>query len=370
MGNISTDSQANDAPVENAKLQKLPLTTRRDQQGGIGPTTTNNRHVNLFRKYTVAEMEQFVRGQHRLLIAENPDPKAYWLLQECLCQLELQKGLSPSEYIDFLTEILGFDREHLERARTVHDNHKDMESLDGKTLREALDDGLKSSNGCTEPGHGKESVPASKPDTKAEVAVPTEAAATSGSESFARETSPGPVGDVSGWSNDALLVGMRNESKEIRGLESPFPGRYHRLGTFVIETKKRFGDKNSKPIFRQEGIDSTKEWRSEQIAALYSHDQAFAFPSLRAILKTLPPRQPRNPKGKKSKDSGDHPDTAPQKPTEVQPAVNEENIVERFVELGIKVRELFGDGALDQAVEQIKAHALETFEDPVCGGVT
>ena len=40
-----------------------------------------------------------------------------------------------------------------------------------------------------------------------------------------------------------------------------------------------------------------------------------------------------------------------------------ENIVDRFVRLGIEVRETLGNDALDQAVEQIKAHVPETFEE-------
>ena len=144
-------------------------------------------------------------------------------------------------------------------------------------------------------------------------------------------------------------------------LNAPFPGRYHRLGTFIVESRKRFEEKYLKDVLLQERIDTTRAWRAEQIATLYTYDQAAAFPSLRAILKTLPAKQPRekNPKG------GDNGRGAmPQKPHQDLPTVaNNEEILDRFVALGIEVKEQFGNDALDQALEQIRAHIPETLED-------
>jgi hypothetical protein len=42
---------------------------------------------------------------------------------------------------------------------------------------------------------------------------------------------------------------------------------------------------------------------------------------------------------------------------------DDETILDRFIRLGIEVRELLGDEALDKALEQIRAHVPETFED-------
>jgi hypothetical protein len=56
--------------------------------------------------------------------------------------------------------------------------------------------------------------------------------------------------------------------------------------------------------------------------------------------------------------------TAPQEPLPVSPEpASAETTLDSFIQLGIRVRELLGDEALDQAVVQIKAHAPETFEE-------
>jgi hypothetical protein len=181
-------------------------------------------------------------------------------------------------------------------------------------------------------------------------------------ESFTRETSSGEVGDISVRDDQAVLAGVKKECEEIRALDSNYPAQYHRLGTFIIEACKRFGDENVKQSLRQEGIDNTRAWRAEQIAKLYTYDQAVEFPSLRAILTTLPAKQPRNPKAK-LKGGGDHQATEPQKPHHIpQEVVSEETIVARFIRIGIEVRELFGDEEFDQAIEQIRNHTSETFE--------
>jgi ABC-type enterochelin transport system substrate-binding protein len=173
------------------------------------------------------------------------------------------------------------------------------------------------------------------------------------------------VGDISSWDDQAVAAGMQSECAEMRALDSHFPARYHRLGTFINESTKRFGKENVKQVLRQEEIDNTKAWRAEQIATLYTFDQAVAFPSLRAILKTLPAKQPRKPKPKAVLTGGDdHQGGTPQEPTQVfSVAVTEETILDRFIQLGIKVRELLGDEALDQAVERIKSHVPETLEE-------
>jgi hypothetical protein len=182
-------------------------------------------------------------------------------------------------------------------------------------------------------------------------------------ESFTRETSTGTVGDLSTWDDQAVLAEIKKECADIRVLDGSYPAQYHRLGTLIIEARKRFGDENVKQSLRQEGIDNARAWRAEQIAKLYTFDQAAAFPSLRAILRTLPAKQPRDSKSK-LKGGGDHQATVPQKPPQIPPsAANDENIVGRFIQLGIEVRALFGDEALDQAIEQMKAHVPETFEE-------
>jgi len=182
-------------------------------------------------------------------------------------------------------------------------------------------------------------------------------------ESFTRETTTGTVGDLSTWDDQAVLAEIKKECADIRVLDGSYPAQYHRLGTLIIEARKRFGDENVKQSLRQEGIDNARAWRAEQIAKLYTFDQAAAFPSLRAILRTLPAKQPRDSKSK-LKGGGDHQATAPQNSPQIPPsAANDENIVGRFIQLGIEVRALFGDEALDQAIEQMKAHVPETFEE-------
>ena len=182
-------------------------------------------------------------------------------------------------------------------------------------------------------------------------------------ESFTRETPTGTVGDLSTWNDQAVLAEIKKECADIRALDASYPAQYHRLGILIIEARNRFGDENVKQSLRQEGIDNVRAWRAEQIARLYTFDQAAAFPSLRAILRTLPARQPRDSKSK-PKGCGDHQTNVPQKPPQIpQEAANDENIVDRFIQLGFEIREVFGDEALDQAVGRMKAHVPETFEE-------
>jgi hypothetical protein len=220
-------------------------------------------------------------------------------------------------------------------------------------------------DGQDEPERNGTPVPVDTPEMKTEISQPKEADSPQSMESFARETSSVAVGDVSNWDNDALLVGMEREWAALRTLEAPFPGRYHRLGTFVKEFRERLNEEDMKRLLRQEGIDSTRAWRAEQIARLYTYDQAVAFPSLRQILRTIPSKQPRKPKPKAGlAGSGDHCDHGQQKqPEKPRPEVDEESILDSFIQLGIDVREQLGDEALDNAVEQIKAHVTETFEE-------
>ena len=112
---------------------------------------------------------------------------------------------------------------------------------------------------------------------------------------------------------------------------------------------------------RQEGIDGTRAWRAEQIAALYTYEQAVAFPSLRAILATLPSKQPRKKKTEAEPTGGGNEADTQERP-EAPSAANDENIVDNFIRLGIEVKGLFGDEAFDEAVEQIKTHAPVSFE--------
>jgi hypothetical protein len=184
-------------------------------------------------------------------------------------------------------------------------------------------------------------------------------------QSFARETLSGPVGNLSNWDDQTVMAEIKKECAEIRATDANYPAQYHKLGVLIIEARKRFGDENLRQVLRQEGIDGTRAWRAEQIATLYTYEQAVAFPSLRAILGTLPRKQPRDKKPKPALKSGsDHPGATPAEPVHVAlPATADDNIVESFVTLGVKVKELFGDDGLDQAVERIKNHTSDKFDD-------
>jgi len=187
--------------------------------------------------------------------------------------------------------------------------------------------------------------------------APQDNDATSDSASFTRETS---TDAISTWDDPTLLAGIQKECEEIRDLDSCYPVQYHQLGALCIEARKRFGDDNLRQILRREGIDSTKGWRAEQIAKFYTLDQVMEFPSLRAILKTLPPKQPRHPKTDPQQ-RADEP-TATTVQTQ-PPAANDDDIMESFIRLGIKIKDIYGDEALDQALEQIRSHAPEAFDE-------
>ena len=192
----------------------------------------------------------------------------------------------------------------------------------------------------------------------ADNASPAEGGSPQTTDSFTRETSPGPLEDLD---DQALLAGMRDECAAIRALDARYPTRYHRLGTFLTEVRKRIGNEEVRHFLRQEDIDNTTAWRAEQIAKLYTCDQAAAFSSLRAILRTLPAKQPRKPKTPtvRTNDGGQQLPT-PEEPPQVFPEPRV--LVDEFVRLGIRIKELLGDEAIDRAVEQIKAHVPETFE--------
>jgi hypothetical protein len=183
--------------------------------------------------------------------------------------------------------------------------------------------------------------------------------------SFARETSCGPLGDVSAWDNRAVAAGMKVECAEIRAIDRCYPGRYHRLGVLIIESTKRFGGDAVRQMLRSERISKTMAHWAVRIAELYTYEQAVRFESARAIIKTLPARQPRKTTPKATLDGHiDGQVGAPKKPPEVaQPPATEENIIGEFIRLGERIRELYGDEALDAAVEQIKSQAAQTFED-------
>jgi hypothetical protein len=165
---------------------------------------------------------------------------------------------------------------------------------------------------------------------------------------------------VSNWDDQAVLAGMQAECAEIRALDANYPGKYHRLGTFLLETTKRFGADAVRQTLRAEGINRTAAHWAKEIARLYTYEQAVQFASVRALVRTLPPKQPRGNKREAKLTGGHH-----QEPPHVSPPPpdTEGTVLDRFIQLGIEVRELLGDEALDRAVEQIKAHAPETFEE-------
>jgi hypothetical protein len=175
--------------------------------------------------------------------------------------------------------------------------------------------------------------------------------------SFARETC-GAAENVAAWDDQSIMRGMKAECAEIRSIEAHFPGRYHRLGTLIIESNRRFGDAVVRQTLLAEGISRTKAHWAMEIARLYTYEQAVGFPSVRAIVKTLPPKQPRKPNPKATAANNQR-----QEPAHSPPEIATQPDLDEFIRLGVLVRERFGDEALDQAVEQIKAHARESFEE-------
>ncbi len=133
---------------------------------------------------------------------------------------------------------------------------------------------------------------------------------------------------------------------------------YHRLGTLIIESNRRFGDAVVRQTLLAEGISRTKAHWAMEIARLYTYEQAVGFASVRAIVKTLPPKQPRKANPRATGEDNQH-----QEPPHRPPRATTQPDLDKFIQLGIVVRERLGDDALDQAVEQIRAHARESFEE-------
>jgi hypothetical protein len=185
----------------------------------------------------------------------------------------------------------------------------------------------------------------------------TSVVSTSSDGSFARKTCR-DAGNVATWDDQSIMTGIKAECAEIRSIEAHFPGMYHRLGTLIIESNRRFGDAVVRQTLLAEGISRTKAHWAMEIARLYTYEQAIEFPSVRAVVKTPPPKQPRKPNSKATAANNQR-----QEPPHSPPVIATQPDLDEFIRLGILVREHLGDEALDQAVEQIKAHARESFEE-------
>jgi hypothetical protein len=117
-------------------------------------------------------------------------------------------------------------------------------------------------------------------------------------------------------------------------------------------------------MLRSEGINKTMAHWAVRIAELYTYEQAVQFESARAIIRTLPPKQ-RRKRTRKTTLDGQSDDRlgSPDKPSDAtQPRATAESIIDEFIRLGERIKELLGDEALDAAVERIKTQAAETFE--------
>jgi|WetSurMetagenome_2_1015567.scaffolds.fasta_scaffold799687_2 hypothetical protein len=70
--------------------------------------------------------------------------------------------------------------------------------------------------------------------------------------------------------------------------ETNYPGLYQQLGATIIEAKSHFGNGQVVQFLREQGIDGRTMCLAVQIARRYSYEQAVQFPSLRAIMQTIP----------------------------------------------------------------------------------
>ena len=151
--------------------------------------------------------------------------------------------------------------------------------------------------------------------------------------SFARETLPVQrLEDISRWDDEAVLVGLKAECAELRALESSYPAKYHRLGEFILEGNKRRGDREIREMLRAEGISRTVAYRAEQIARRYTLEQVVQFPSVRAIVRTIPAKQPRQRKEPELREAAVSPERHAENPPSTSSA-------ERPPSVGKRVRE-------------------------------
>ena len=70
----------------------------------------NDAPDNMFQSYTAPELEAYARNTYPSLTTDTAFPEFYWLFEECLRQLKEKTKLSATEWGDFLTKRLGFDR--------------------------------------------------------------------------------------------------------------------------------------------------------------------------------------------------------------------------------------------------------------------
>jgi hypothetical protein len=189
------------------------------------------------------------------------------------------------------------------------------------------------------------------------VAVPFDAIPPTVKGRFTNETSSEAIDDLSTLDEDTLLTGLEKTWKEITALDSKYPEKYHRLGEYCLEVRRRYPGDGLKDILQKKGINKTKAWRAEQIAKQYTREKAAAFPTLRAILAELPSKQPRQKKAQIIPKAGSvQPPSAPPEPDAAPQPTTGENILDMFVQLGIEIRETLGEDALDDAVGQIRNH--------------
>ena len=97
---------------------------------------TNNGHANMFRSYTLAVLKQFVQSQYAAIL-KTETPGAYWLWGESVLEFQKRKRAGAECVVDLVCDAFGCDEVRLKHALTIRDNHDNLDSLAGMTVREA-----------------------------------------------------------------------------------------------------------------------------------------------------------------------------------------------------------------------------------------
>ena len=171
-----------------------------------------------------------------------------------------------------------------------------------------------STNGL--PGNGNGTAHAgSEPSAKTETAqaaanvadspivVPSHSAPANGNgahdtASFTRETLVGPVGDLSNLDDQAITTGMRSEGAAISAMDADprYPARYHRLGKYIIESKKRFGEKDVAQLLRKKELTAPAHGGPSKSRRSTALTKQLRFPLCGQYYEPFRPGSPESPR--------------------------------------------------------------------------
>ena len=105
-----------------------------------------------------------------------------------------------------------------------------------------------------------------------------------------------PKNSVTSLDDDQLASNLVSQYHAIVDVEQSRPANYLRLGVYLMEYRKRFGQKRYREFVTSQNLDKSRVSRAKNIATNFSYDEVLQYSSLRKVLDALPRAQPRRPR--------------------------------------------------------------------------